>query len=217
MSIPYRSTQVLPATAHGRPPSKPIPACIADFANIMVHQVSAVLDGVRDAVSGLTESIESSQSMISGYQQVILEEKDNVRIVQRNVIPIQGKGGTGRESTSQSIISLSSTSSPPTSSRAGRSSLSWKLLPDADVCSPLGPSSYSQLKATTNTRRNRDTSVISLTSSSSDKEVVLDQSGSDSESSSSSVSPQSMDEDGDSDSMVSSDGLTNTSDEEDEE
>ena len=56
-------------------------------------------------------------------------------------------------------------------------------------------------------------SVISLTSSSiQEDDMIAD--GSSSESSGSSVTPKSIDEDGDSDSVVSSDGLMNTSEEE---
>ena len=72
---------VLPVERSAWPLSEPLPAHIPDFANLTIHQVFVVLDGVHDAVTGLTESIECSKSIIAEYQQVILEEKNNVQIV----------------------------------------------------------------------------------------------------------------------------------------
>lgn len=43
-----------------------------------------VLDGLRDAISGMTESIESSQAVIASYQGLIVEEAHGVEICRRS-------------------------------------------------------------------------------------------------------------------------------------
>ena len=162
-----------------------------------IHQVSVVLDGIRDAVSGLTESIECSQATISGYHHVVLEERQNVRIWEESLPP-------GREKSNSAIISMPST-------RTDGDGLIE--LTDADTGSLRASLSYPPHRISSATVHKQAGSVISLTSSSiQDDDAIAD--GSSSESSGSSVTPKSIDEDGDSDSVVSSDGLTNTSEEE---
>jgi hypothetical protein len=192
----YSCEQVTPVATAGRPQSELIPAHIPEFTRMAISQVSVVLDGVRDAVSGLTESIECSQATISAYQEVVLEEKHSVKILGERLPASQ-------EPSNSAMISVHSTSTDGDQLREP---------PDADTGSPHASRSYPQHRISSATVHNRAGSVISLTSSSIDEDMIADGSGS--ESSGSSVTPKSMEEDGDSDSMVSSDGLTNTSDEE---
>ena len=239
-----------PRLPAGSPNVEPRPANIHDFSRLTAHDVAVVLDGVRDAVSGLTETIEVSQATVSAYQGAILEEKDNVRIIG------QAQGG-GRCDTSD-IILLHSTSSEEVEG-GGRCDTSDIMSFDAtsseeveevaDNVANVAPGGASKLTTATKSRprprssyrvagstsqldknhrpglaiesryRQSTGSTISLTSSPSDEELDgnIEPKGkhSSSESSShSSVSPISEDEDGDSDSMVSSGGLTNTSEDE---
>ena len=161
-----------------------------------IHQVSVVLDGVRDAVSGITESIECSQATISGYHQVVLEERHNVQIWEESL-------PASWEKSNSAIISVHSNSSD------GDGIIE---LTDADAGSLQASLSYPPHRISPATVHNQAGSVISLTSSSIDDDMIAD--GSTSESSGSSVTPKSIDDDGDSDSMVSLDGLTDTSEEE---
>ena len=115
-----------------------------------IHQVSVVLDGIRDAVSGLTESIECSQATISGYHHVVLEERQNVRIWEESLPP-------GREKSNSAIISMHST-------RTDGDGLIE--LTDADTGSLHASLSYPPHRISSATVHKQAGSVISLTSSS---------------------------------------------------
>ena len=210
------------------PSAEPIPATIHEVATLTAHDVAIVLDGIRDAVSGLTETIKASQATISAYQSTILEEKNNVVIV--------GQPRPADQSHNFDMISLNSTSSEEVEvvgynvGKVTHGSSSMRPVATRSISRP--GVSYHATSPTVKVDAHRrgtltsdasyhlaTSSIISLTSNSSDDEVngdiEMNVDGNSSESSSSSsVSPQSPDEDEDSDSIVSSGGFTNTSDEE---
>jgi hypothetical protein len=204
---------VTPLQPADSPATEPIPATIHNVTTLTAHDVAIALDGIRDAVSGLTETIEVSQATVSAYQSAILEEKHNVVIVREqraaldndrsDVISLHSTSSEEVETVGYTVASFGQHGSNncPTPIRSivqpgvkvelsGRPGLAWNMCYDQ----PTG-------------------SQILLSSSSSDHDMNVDDSGSES-SSSRSASPQSLDEDEDSDSMVSSGGLMNTSDEE---
>lgn len=227
MQFSYFS-KVTPVQPASEPSTEPIPATIHEIATLTAHDVAIVLDGIRDAVSGLTETIEVSQAAVSAYQSAILEEKNNVVIVSQ-LRP-------AHQSHSFDVISLNSTSSEEVEvvgynvGKVAHGTSSMRPIATRPISRP-GVSDHATSPTVEVEANRRGTltsdasyqlatgSMISLTSNSSDDEmngdIEMNANGNSSESSSSSsVSPQSPEEDEDSDSMVSSGELTNTSDEE---
>ena len=195
------------------PITRPIRATIQNVITLTAHNVATVLDGVRDAVSGLTETIEGSQATVAAYQGAILEQKENVVIV--------GEPRAAGQQDSSDVISLHSTSSEEvamvgyTVASIGKGRSDNGSRPTRSTVRPgmvVVPSGRPGLLSDPREDRPTQSRILS-SSSSSDIEMNVDESHSES-SSSRSISPQSLDEDEDSDSMVSSGGLTNTSDEE---
>jgi hypothetical protein len=189
--------------------------------------VAIVLDGVQDAVSRLTETIEQSQATISAFQGAILEEKNNVHIVghlqaagrhhSSDIISLHSMSSEEVEVTNNVVMHAQGSSRKlPMSSRSilqqssSDQAVGWRSQLDAHNQPSM---------AVDATYRRATGSTISLTSSSSDIELNghikpnINEMSSES-SSNCSVSPQSTDEEEDCDSMVPSRGLTNTSDEE---
>lgn len=52
-----------------------------------IHELSLVLDGVRDVMATVNDCIEYSQATISSYQEAYVEEKHGVRILAREPSP----------------------------------------------------------------------------------------------------------------------------------
>lgn len=205
--------KVTPLRPADWPATEPMPATIHNVTTPTAHDVATVLDGIRDAVSGLTETIEVSQATVSAYQTAILEEDHNVVIVREQ--------RTAGENDHSHVISLHPTSSEEvetvecTVARVGQRGSNNGPIPTQSISRPgvkVEPSGRPGLVANTCYYQPTGSRIL-LSSSSSDDAMNVDDSHSES-SSSRSVSPQSLDEDEDSDTMVSSGGLTNTSDEE---
>jgi hypothetical protein len=64
-----------------------------------MHEVSLVLDGVRDVMASVAESIECSQAKIGSYRKEYLGEKHGIRILPRSPSP----AGGGSDSFARSV------------------------------------------------------------------------------------------------------------------